>query len=259
LKVDVLSVAIDAPGLPDWQAAREVLAGRAAWDRSRLRQASAPAVVRNEWPPFVKASLRAGLEALDGAGLHASDVPSVFASCGGDGVALHRVCERVACATPDVDATLFRDSLHDAPAAYWHAALSAAAASTSVCAFEGTFAAGLVEAAAQAIVGGTPVLLVACDLPHPPPLSSLWNVTLPFAAAMVVAPRSGRGHAQIGVELSDVHVDSDWPEAVGAELRMNPAAAGLPLLALLARGEAGRAVLPGHADNAVIVELLKES
>jgi hypothetical protein len=34
---------------------------------------------------------------------------------------------------------------------------------------------------------------------------------------------------------------------------MNPAAASLPLLALLAKGEAGQVVLPYHANNSVVV------
>ena len=254
MKVELLSVAIDAPGLPGWEAAREVLAGRAQWDRNRVRPARALAILRDDWPAIAKAAIGVGVDALQAASLRAGDVPSVFASCGADGESLHRICESVASAVPDVEATCFRDSLHDAPAAYWHAALSTAAPSTSVCAFEGSFATGLVEAAAQAIVHGTPVLLVACDMPYPSPLSSLWNVPLPFAAAFVVAPRSGRGHAQVSIVASDVRVDGDWPEAVSAELRINPAAACLSLLALLAGDEPGRAVLPSHGDSAVIVE-----
>ncbi len=36
---------------------------------------------------------------------------------------------------------------------------------------------------------------------------------------------------------------------------MNPAAASLPLLALLAKREAGRVVLPYHSNNAIVVSV----
>ena len=127
------------------------------------------------------------------------------------------------------------------------------APSTSLCAFEGSFAAGLLEAAAQALAESRTVLLVAYDLPYPAPLSSLWNVAMPFCVALVLGPRTGGGHREIAISLVDGRLEADWPQGLPSELRMNPAAASLPLLALLAKREPGRVVLPYHSNNAVVV------
>ena len=93
----------------------------------------------------------------------------------------------------DVSPTRFHNSVHNAPAGYWSIATGARGPSTSLCAHESSFAAGLLEAAIQAHAEATRVLLIAYDLPHPFPLSAVAPVSAPFGVALLLAPaRLGR-------------------------------------------------------------------
>jgi len=259
VKVGILGCAVNAPGLPDWAAAVDVLDGRAAYDRSIVREppiVDLPANERRRLPATARVALGIGVEALRAAGLDPRDVATVFTSCGSDGVITHQICEGLARVPPEISPTRFHNSVHNAPGGYWSIALKTHAPSTSLSAFEGSFAAGLVEAAAQALAEQRPVLLVAYDLPYPAPLSSLWNVTMPFSVALVVGPSQGDDAQQVAITVEEGALGTDWPAGIPPELRMNPAAASLPLLALLARREAGRAVLPYHSNNAVVAAML---
>ena len=151
--------------------------------------------------------------------------------------------------------TRFHNSVHNAPGGYWSIALRTHAPSTSLCAFEGSFAAGLVEGAAQAVAEHRNVLVVAYDLPYPSPLSSLWNVTMPFSVALLLAPAGSAGGRTITIAIADERLESSWPDGVPAELRTNPAAASLPLLASLASPQRSRVVLPYLSSNAVVVAI----
>ena len=258
MNVEILGCAVCAPGLPDWATAAKVLSGEAAYDRSLVREASPVALPPNErrrLPATARVALGVGIEALRDAQVD-EDVATVFTSCGSDGEITHQICDGLARVPPEISPTRFHNSVHNAPGGYWSIALSTRAPSTSLCAFEGSFAAGLVEAAAQASTEVRTVLLVAYDLPYPAPLSSLWNVTMPFSVALVLGPRKGGGHPEIAISIARERIEADWPASVPSELRMNPAAAALPLLARLANGEAGRVVLPYHANNAVVVSVL---
>ena len=260
MKVEVLGCAVCAPGLPDWRTARDVLGGRAAYDKTLVRDASIVALPPNErrrLPATARVALGVGIEALRDARIEGVDsVATVFVSCGSDGEIMHQICDGLARNPPEISPTRFHNSVHNAPGGYWSIALSTHAPSTSLCAFESSFAAGLVEAATQALAESRSVLIVAYDLPYPAPLSSLWNVAMPFSVALVLAPRAGGGHPQIAIEMTGERIDADWPSVVPSELRTNPAAASLPLLAMLARGEPAQVVLPYHSNGGIAVELL---
>ena len=260
MKVEVLGCAVCAPGLPDWASAIQVLCGHAGYDRSAMRDPSPielPPNERRRLPATARAALGVGIEALRAARIEdPKDVATVFTSCGSDGEITHQICDGLARVPPGMSPTRFHNSVHNAPGGYWSIALRTHAPSTSLCAFEGSFAAGLVEAAAQALTEARIVLLVAYDLPYPAPLSSLWNVTMPCSVALVLAPRKGGEHMQLAVSMAGERLEPDWPEGVPSELRMNPAAASLPLLALLAKRQAGRVALPYHPNNAVVVSVL---
>ena len=72
-----------------------------------------------------------------------------------------------------VSPTRFTNSVHNAAAGCWHIAVASRASSTSLCAFDGSFGAGLIEAATSVHLSGQPVLLVASDSPYPEPLNSV--------------------------------------------------------------------------------------
>jgi hypothetical protein len=260
MKVAILGCAVCAPGLPDWATAAKVLGGQTGYDRSAVRDPSPVALPPNErrrLPATARAALGVGIEALRAARIDDMEsVATVFTSCGSDGDITHQICDGLARVPPEISPTRFHNSVHNAPGGYWSIALSSHAPSTSLCAFEGSFAAGLVEAAAQALVEARSVLLVAYDLPYPAPLSILWNVTMPVSVALVLGPRNDGGNPEMEIAITAGRTEAHWPVGLPSELRTNPAAASLPLLALLARGEAGQVVLPYHANNAVVVSMV---
>ncbi len=70
------------------------------------------------------------------------------------------------------------------------------APSTSLCAFDWSFAAGLLEAATQASIDHESVLLISYDLPYPEPLRGVRPIRHPFASALLIArERSARSVA----------------------------------------------------------------
>jgi hypothetical protein len=257
VKVAILGCAVRAPGFPDWSTARRVMNGGAAYDRNAVRESPSPVPLppneQRRLPATAREALGVGAEALADARIDdARDIATVFSSCGSDGEITHQICEALARTPPQMSPTRFHNSVHNAPGGYWSIALRSHAPSTSLCAFEASFSSGLLEAAAQVSSEQRRVLLVAYDLPYPAPLSSLWNVSMPFCVAIVLAPHAAP-HRGIGIELAGKRLESSWPAGVPAELRTNPAAASLPLLALFASGQPGRVVLPYPGDNAVLV------
>ena len=139
----------------------------------------------------------------------------------------------------EVSPTSFHNSVHNAPAGYWSIATGSRLASTSVCAYDVSFAAGLLEAAAHTTVEHQPVMLIASDLPFPDPLHAFRPVEHSFAAAILLTPSAGQDPLMrwhIGLEPSADRDTSDPAEFPGS-LLSNPAARCLPLLAILARGK----------------------
>ena len=60
-----------------------------------------------------------------------------------------------------------------------------------LCAYDGSFAAGLLEAVAQAVVEDRPVLLIAYDTDYPEPLFGARPLPDTFGVALLVSPRPG--------------------------------------------------------------------
>src|SRR5205085_5133320 len=108
-----------------------------------------PAAERRRTGAVIRLALTTGLQALANGGLSAAEVMTVFTSSGGDGQVIHEICEALASAHREVSPTRFHNSVHNAPAGYWGIATRSHAASTSLCAFDWSFAAGLLEACAQ--------------------------------------------------------------------------------------------------------------
>jgi Beta-ketoacyl synthase, N-terminal domain len=241
------SAGVLGPGLPGWSAARDLLLGGsrpadapdpepvpALLPANERRRASAPA----RW------ALTVGSEALAAAGIEAEDAALVFSTCGGDGMITHQICEALAAQPPQMSPTRFHNSVHNAPAGYWSIFARSRAPSTTLCGYECSFAAGLLEAAAQVVAEQRPVMLVAYDLPYPEPMRALWPVARPFAAALLLAPRpAGNIAARLAIELAAGALERAWPETLPRDLASNPAAQALNVLAPAARGAGGSARL----------------
>jgi hypothetical protein len=84
--------------------------------------------------------------------------------------------------------------------------------------------------------------LIAYDVPYPPPLHAARPIASAFGIALVLTPHgSKRALASLTVAMADVAQSATGMLDVELErLRLaNPAARALPLLAAMARGDAG--------------------
>ena len=110
----------------------------------------------------------------------------------------HAMCEALARPERLLSPTRFTNSVHNAPAGYWHIAAQSRRASTSLAAYDASVCAGLLEAAAQCCSSRQPVLLVACDMPYPAPLHALRPLPDVFACALLLVPQGSAGGVAAG-------------------------------------------------------------
>ena len=244
LEVSVIGIGLLGPGLSDWAQAAAALRQPALWQPAATvlpPPTRLPPTERRRAGPVVKASLVVADEALGGA--DASALATVFTSSTGDPVNCHLLCEALAQPQRLVSPTRFTNSVHNAPAGYWHIAAASRAPSTSLAAFDASFGAGLLEAAVQCRVTAAPVLLVACDVPYPEPLHSVRPLADSFAVALLLAPAGGR---LLRLQTAPGAADTPCAHAGLEALRLHiPAARALPLLQALAHDAAASVVLQG--------------
>ena len=194
LSVYVDGVGLLGPGFDSWDEGRAALVGAtpARVEKTRVPvPVSLPSAERRRAGLAVKAALAVGLQALQAAGVAAADLPTVFASSGGDGVNCHEIC--AALASPDrvISPTRFHNSVHNAPSGYWSISSGAMATSSVLCAYDGSFAAGLLEAMAQVAVDGVAVLLLAYDTDYPQPLFAVRPVPDTMGVGLLLSPQRG--------------------------------------------------------------------
>jgi hypothetical protein len=259
-----LSVWIDgigflAPGLPVWPAAADVLAGRVAYESAPTvlaPPALLPPAERRRASRLVKAALGVGLEAVNHAGADAATLATVFCSSSGDGHNCHAICETLASDDRAVSPTRFHNSVHNAAAGYWGIATGAMAPSQVLCAYDAGFAAGLLEAAVQVASAQTPVLLVVYDAEYPEPIHAKRPVPDAGGVALLLSPaRGAKSLAAAKVSLGDTPM-ARMQDAALEKLRTDiPALRALPLLQLIARGEAGAVALEYLAPLSLQVEI----
>lgn len=255
LKVWVQGVGLLGPGLNSWAESLDMLRGMQAL-------APVPTVlpVPLRLPPAerrragasVKLALAVADEAVTEARIDPSTLATVFTSSSGEGVNCHALCETLATPAPMVSPTRFTNSVHNAAAGCWHIAVGSRASSTSLCAFDGSFGAGLIEAATSVALSGAPILLVASESPYPEPLGRTRPLPDHFGLALVLTPAAtAQSIAALSVELVGVEQAASRCEDAGLEaLRCSvPAAAALPLLVALARGGAAAVVVLDYLDQ----------
>ncbi len=242
LTVFVEGIGLVGPGLPSWQEAAPVLAGLAPYTVQKTvlpAPMSLPAAERRRAGTVIKVSLAVGHEAVNAAGLLAAQLPSVFTSSGGDGINCHEICSALASNDRLISPTRFHNSVHNAASGYWSISTSAMPSSSVLCAHDGSFAAGLLEAISLATVEGAPVLLVAYDTDYPEPLHSKRPIPDTLGVALVLSPqRSARSVAQLSLEgascLTDAAAATLDDPALEYLRQTIPAACALPLLQAMA-------------------------
>lgn len=256
-RVFVGGVGVLGPGLSGWPAACPVLRGDSEYaDGAVVLPAVAclPPAERRRTAAVVRLAIAVGLEAMAHGGFDPAEMATVFTSSGGDSETIHAILSVLATEQREVSPTRFHNSVHNAPSGYWAVACAARAPSTSLCAFDGSFAMGLLDAAVQAAVDERPVTLIAYDLPYPEPLHSVRTIGGVFGVALVLTPRQVAGSlAALTVSLDHEAGEASTiaVPALEALRQRNPAARGLPLLAALAAGQSAEVAL-GGIDGALL-------
>jgi len=243
-------IGIFAPGLVGWEQARAVLRGEAAYAQTatpKLAPALLAADVRRRTTDHIRLAVEVGGEAVRNAEADGAALWSVFASSDGDGVIMHHICEEVAREKPEVSPTRFHNSVNNAPAGYWCMAVQSRQPSTSLGAYDASFAAGLLESVLQVSVEQAALLYVSHDTRLPEPLHRARPIGSIFGLALVLAPQRGT-HSLARIELaieSQPQALARMPSADLDSLRTdNPTARSLPLLAALARREVANLLIP---------------
>jgi hypothetical protein len=255
----IQGVGLIGPGLADWTQGRGVLAGAAPYCPQPTQYPlplTLPPAERRRASKIVKLALTAGLEACTAAGRDASTLASVFASSGGDGANCHAICEALASADRLISPTRFHNSVNNAAAGYWDIATGSMAPATVIAAYDGSFAAGLLETLAQVSQDLRAVLLIAYDADYPEPLYRARPIPDGLGVALVIGPQPETGAlARIQIALTRDGVTSlADPDLEGLRSAI-PAARCLSLLHPLARQEPARAFLDYLDDLRLAVEV----
>lgn len=243
MRVFIEGVGLLGPGLDGWMASRSVLANTIPYvpALTNLRASEMlPAAERRRAGTPIKLALAVGQEAFQQAGRDARSAATVFTSSGGDNDNVHAINSILATAPCEVSPTRFHNSVHNAAAGYWCIAAESREPSTSLCAYDASFAAGLLESATQVVVDDAIVALIAYDHPYPEPLRAVRPITAAFGMALVMSSRQNK-NSLAKIEMNFVPgraEESTMKEAELEALRCGvPAARGLPLLAALASGQ----------------------
>jgi len=260
MRVFVEGVGLVGPGLDGWEASRAILAGTAEYMPAptvvTASELLPPAERRRTGLP-VKLALAAGREAFVHAGRDAAATATVFTSSSGDGENLNHICATLASAEREISPTRFHNSVHNAPAGYWSIATRSQAPSTSLCSHDASFAAGLLDAAAQVATDGKPVALITYDQPYPEPLHAVRPLNASVGIALVLTAQAS---ARVFAALDVIYI----AEKAGATVMTDggldrvragvPAARCLPLLAALARAVSALVILT-YGDHHLRVEV----
>lgn len=241
-------VGVSGPGLVGWAQARSVLAGAEAYAAEALPAPRTDLLRANErrrTTSVIRLALQTAEEALSGAHVSPVETCSVFASASGDLEIVDRICTALRLPERPVSPTQFHNSVHNAPAGYWSLGTGARMPSTSVAAYDHSFAAGLLEAWTMVEVEQVPVLLVAYDWPPPPLLRPHRPLEHPFAVALLLTEQPC-GEAPLRLELAlEPGAESTLSDPCLETLRRdNPAARSLPLLAAIAAAAPGAVRIP---------------
>ena len=241
MHVAVHGIGLLASGLEGWAASREILSGVKLYQRGAAPDPEAAILPPNERrrsSDCVRWAVQVAQEAIDQSGLDPRDVPTVFASSGGEMGVFDQLCRVLASEDRRVSPTQFHQSVHNTAAGYWGIATSGQQSSTALSSYDDSFAAGWLEAMAMVCSEQRPVLLVAYDMAVPAPLDEARPITDGFAVAFVLGPPSDGSPMVVGARLDQANGGEPilLHDRVLEQLRLdNPAARSLPLLCAIAK------------------------
>jgi hypothetical protein len=236
MRVFVEAVGVLAPGLRDWDGAKRVLAGEQSFLAAPLEvltPACLPAAERRRSSANVRLAIAAAEQALSQTALAPQAMAMVFSSYEAAGAITHQLCEVLA-GSREVSPTQFHNSVHNAPSGYYSIAMNAKLAASSVCRGKWSFAAGLLNAATQALADEVPVLYVSYDSPLPLPLCDAMPVLESTAIGLVLTPAATpRSMAEWEITLNSGKAETPWPDWMPPVWHANACARGFAALATL--------------------------
>lgn len=240
-------VGLFGPGLTGWEQACDVLAGRqpyAAASTTLPAVEKLPPAERRRIGIPVKLSMAVGLEAARNAGADLASLATVFSSTEADCDNAHAILEALASPDRALSPTRFHNSVHNAPSGYWGIATGSMEPSTSLNAYDATFAAGMLEAATQARSTGKPCMLLAYDTAFPEPLQRLRPITAAMGVALVLNPcLTSAARTLLKLSFNNAAATRMPRDDLECLRQSIPVARCLPLLALLAQGRSGSVVV----------------
>jgi hypothetical protein len=243
----IRAIGLLGQGINNWAQGRAVLVGSEPY---RIQPTVIPASVtlppaeRRRAIRIVNLALAVGHEATVGVEVDLTNLPTVFASSVGDCTNCHELLQTLATEERQVSPTRFHNSVHNVAAGYWSIATRDTASYTMISAFDGSFAAGLVEALSLVASLQREVMLIAYDMDYPSPLREVRPIADAFAVALLLQPSPVSGSiARLACSFgSDSVATMHRPELESLRLSA-PAARVLPLLELIACGRSGIASL----------------
>jgi len=251
LEADVEGIGWWSPAAPDWPSAAALLEAGAAWPGHGTHKAAATVLAPNERrraPEPVRIACEAAAQACAAAGRAASGLPSVFTSMHGDLAITDAMCAALANDPATLSPTKFHNSVHNAPAGYWTMATGCHEASTSISAWQGSFAAGLLEALVQCRAEARATLLVAYDIAGSGALGAALPHSTACGFALVVAPPATAARGAKRLRIRHVADDTPAPQAPTAVVLQ-------PVLQALATGTPAHLRLADGTGSALELEL----
>lgn len=250
LRFHLLSMAFRAPGLPDWERAKPVLAGDTDWVPDEVLPSPPsmlPPAERRRTGPFIRLALETAAAAAREWGGSAADLPVVFASYGGDLEVVHSLCHALSLPDRPVSPVKFHNSVHNAAVGYWAIGTKSRQPATAISAGPHGFVNGLVEAVLQVLDSDRPVMFLCAEYPAPEPLAGYADQGGAAALAMILATADGRPIALERVD--ETHRLTPVPQGLQDLARLNAVTHAVPLLRALASPEPAEIVMP--ADSGV--------
>ncbi|UCE64526.1 MAG: beta-ketoacyl synthase chain length factor [Nitrospirota bacterium] len=258
MQVNLNGIGLLGPGLCGWPESQQILLGKNIYDKEMLPKPFPSILQPNELrrsSEVVRWSLRAAEEAMRQAQLKPDALATVFASSGGETEILHKICLALNTSERAISPTLFHHSVHNASAGYWSIGVQSQLPSSSLSCYDSSFCGGLIEAATFVCSHQTPVLLVAYDIPPPPPLYAARPLSGPFAVAFVMSPAplpQSFSILKIGILDEGAGTVSTMKDPGLEMLRDgNPAARALPVLTAIASGGPA-ALFLNYLDNLLL-------
>ncbi len=250
------SIGLAAEGLPTWSEGSKVLRGEQAFSPEpleRYKPALLPSNERRRATDMIRLAFKVCEEATQAFAEQRPELASVFSSSGGDYHVLDQISKALCLDERMVSPTHFHNSVHNSAAGYWGIGALSRQASTSISAHDHSFFAGLLESAVQLDQGSEALLFTAYDAVPPEPLQKKRPICTPFASAYVLSARPNtRTFVRLDIEVVSRQglSETSMQDAALEQIRLNnPGARALPLLALIAKGEAGEIIFQGMGEQ----------